>query len=141
MPYAISGLYAGGATRTGNRKLMMLTVIALMSCLQLGTGAFNSLVLLGVFRFIHGALSSSINPLAFSLVADYFPTDKRTTANSILSAANFVGIALSSMTILLIKEVGWRASYITMGGMGLLAASSMILLKDPVRGQFDMSQS
>lgn len=141
MPYAISGLYAGGVTRTGNRKLMMITAIALMSLLQVGTGAINSLAVLGIFRFMHGALSSSINPLAFSLVADYFPTDKRTTANSILSAANFVGIALSSMTILLIKEVGWRASYITMGGMGLIAGSIMMLLKDPVRGQFDMSQS
>ena len=139
MPYAISGLYAGGMTRTGNRKLMMLGAISLMSMLQVGTGAINSLLVLGIFRFIHGALSSSINPLAFSLVADYFPADKRTTANSILSAANFVGIALSSMTILLIKEVGWRASYIAMGGMGLLAASCMTLLRDPVRGQFDMS--
>ena len=141
VPYAISGLYAGGLTRTGNRKLMVISAIAMMSLLQVGTGAFNSLLLLAVFRFLHGALSSSINPLAFSLVSDYFPPERRTTANSILSAANFVGIALSSMTILLIKEVGWRASYITMGGMGLLAGSAMMFLKDPVRGQFDLSQS
>ena len=134
MPYAISGLYTGGLTRTGNRKLMMIGAITLMSILQVTTGSFNSLALLAIFRFIHGAISSAINPLAFSLVADYFPPDKRTTANSILSSANFVGIALSSMTILLIQQVGWRASYITMGGMGLIAASIMGLLKDPVRG-------
>ena len=102
MPYAISGLYTGGLTRTGNRKLMMIGAITLMSILQVTTGSFNSLALLAIFRFIHGAISSAINPLAFSLVADYFPPDKRTTANSILSSANFVGIALSSMTILLI---------------------------------------
>jgi MFS family permease len=79
--------------------------------------------------------------MAYSMVSDYFPPDKRTTANSILSAANFVGIALSSLTILLISEVGWRASYIAMGGGGLLACSLMMLLKDPVRGQYDLSQS
>lgn len=141
MPYAISGLYAGGMTRNGNRKLMMIGAIALMSMLQIGTGAFNSLLILGLFRFIHGAVSSSINPLAFSLVADYFPPEKRTTANSILGGANFVGIALSSMTILLIQQVGWRASYIAMGGMGLLAGSLLMLLKHPVRGQFDMTMS
>lgn len=33
MPYAISGLYAGGMTRNGNRKLMMIGAIALMSML------------------------------------------------------------------------------------------------------------
>lgn len=134
LPYAIAGLYTGSLTRTGNRKLMMIGAIATMSVLQLGNGIFNSLTLLCVFRFLHGIISSSINPMAFSLVSDYFPPDKRTTANSILSAANFVGIALSSMTILLINNVGWRASYLTMGGMGLLAASAMMLLKDPVRG-------
>ena len=141
MPYAISGLYTGNLTRRGNRKLMMIGVIAMMSMLQVGTGAVNSLAVLALFRFIHGAISSAVNPMAFSLVSDYFPPEKRTTANSILSAANFVGIALSSMTILLIKEVGWRASYIAMGEMGLLAAATMMLHKDPVRGQFDLSQS
>ena len=103
MPYAISGLYAGGLTRRGNRKLMMIGAICLMSLLQVGTGAINSLLILAAFRFLHGAVSSAINPLAFSLVSDYFPPDKRTTANSILGGANFVGIALSSMTILLIQ--------------------------------------
>ena len=112
-----------------------------MSLLQVGTGAFNSFLILAFFRFCHGAVSSSINPLAFSLVADYFPPEKRTLANSILGGANFVGIALSSMTILLIKQVGWRASYIAMGGMGLIAGSLMMLLKHPVRGQFDMTMT
>ena len=119
----------------------MISAIVLMSLLQVGTGAFNSFLILAFFRFCHGAVSSSINPLAFSLVADYFPPEKRTLANSILGGANFVGIALSSMTILLIKQVGWRASYIAMGGMGLIAGSLMMLLKHPVRGQFDMTMT
>ena len=99
---------------------------------QLQQRPLNSLIILGLFRFIHGAVSSAINPLAFSLVSDYFPPEKRTTANSILGGANFVGIALSSMTILLIQQVGWRASYIAMGGMGLIAGSMLMLLKHPV---------
>lgn len=141
VPYAVSGLYTGSITRRGNRKWMLMGVIGMMSLLQLGTGAINSFAALAIFRFLHGAISSSVNPMCFSLVSDYFPPDKRTTANSILSAANFVGIALSSMTILLIKEVGWRSSYMTMGGMGLLGGLLMLLLKNPVRGQYDMSQS
>ena len=79
--------------------------------------------------------------MCYSLVSDYFPPDKRTTANSILSSANFVGIALSSMTILLIKQVGWRASYMAMGGMGLLGGLLLFFIKNPVRGQYDLSQS
>ena len=141
LPYAVSGLYAGSLTRRGNRKWMLLGVIGVMSLMQIGTGALNSFAVLALFRFLHGAISSSVNPMCYSLVSDYFPPDKRTTANSILSSANFVGIALSSMTILLIKEVGWRASYMAMGGMGLLGGLLLFFLKNPVRGQFDMSQS
>ena len=96
---------------------------------------FNSFLVLAVFRFLHGAVSSATKPLAFSLVADYFPQDKRSTANSILSGANFIGIALSSMTIILIKNIGWRASYCVMGSLGLLgAALATIFVKNPIRG-------
>ena len=31
LPYAVSGLYAGSLTKTGNRKLMMITVVTLLS--------------------------------------------------------------------------------------------------------------
>jgi len=55
-----------------------------------------------MFRFLHGGLSSIVDPMAYSLVGDMFPPEKRTTANSVLSAGGFLGIAISSMTILLI---------------------------------------
>ena len=137
LPYSVSGLYAGSLTKNGNRKLMMMAVIAAISCCQLTTGIVDSFLVLAVLRFLHGTISSAINPLAFSLVADFFPPDKRGTANAVLSSANFVGIALSSMTILLIKAVGWRASYMTMGAIGLIGAAGMSILKNPRRGRFD----
>ena len=72
------------------------------------------------------------------MVADYFPPDKRSTANAVLSSANFVGIALSSMTILLIKAIGWRQSYVTMGSVGLVGALSMLIfVRNPKRGRFE----
>ena len=107
--------------------------------MRITSGVVNSFLVLAVLRFFHGAVSSSMKPLAYSLVSDYFPQDKRSTANSILSGANFVGIALSSMTIILIKNVGWRAAYCTMGGMGLLGAlAAFLIVKNPDRGVFDL---
>lgn len=139
VPYALSGLYAGSLTKSGNRKLMMIGVVSLLSLFQITSGVVNSFLVLAVLRFFHGAFSSATKPLAYSLIADYFPQDKRSTANSILSGANFVGIALSSLTIILIKQIGWRASYCTMGGMGLLGAlAAFSIIKNPERGQFDL---
>jgi len=138
VPYALSGLYAGSLTKGGNRKIMMIAVVSALSLFQITSGTVNSFLVLAVLRFFHGAVSSATKPLAFSLVADYFPQDKRSTANSILSGANFIGIALSSMTIILIKNIGWRASYCVMGGLGLLgAALAFTFIKNPERGQFD----
>jgi len=138
IPYAFSGLYMGQLTKTGNRKWLMVSVLVMLSCMQLGTGIIPSFAMLACFRFLHGAISSAIDPMAYSLVSDIFPPEKRTTANSFLSAANFLGIAISSMTIILIKKIGWQNSYKTMGAMGIGAATMMALfIKEPIRNQFD----
>ena len=102
LPYAFSGLYMGSLTKKGNRKWMLISVIMLLSTFQISNGTLSSFTLLCVFRFLHGAISSSVDPMAYSLIGDIFPPDKRTTANSILSAGGFLGLAISSLTILLI---------------------------------------
>lgn len=119
--------------------MMMIGVVTMLSLFQITSGTVNSFLVLAILRFFHGAVSSATKPLAFSMVADYFPQDKRSTANSILSGANFIGIALSSMTIILIKNIGWRASYLTMGGLGLTSALlALTFIKNPERGQYDL---
>jgi MFS family permease len=54
-------------------------------------------------RVFHAALNSVANTLFYSLVADYFPKNQRGFANSILQSANYVGIALSSISIIIIN--------------------------------------
>ena len=138
VPYSIAGLYAGNMTKTGNRKRMMIFTITALSCFQLTTGLVDSFALMVVMRFLHGMISSAVNPLAFSIMSDYFPPEKRSTANSIISSGNFIGIALSSMTILLIKSIGWRKSYVATAMLGFVGAvAGIFLVKNPVRGRFD----
>mmetsp|Transcript_10536 Transcript_10536/g.17676 ORF Transcript_10536/g.17676 Transcript_10536/m.17676 type:complete len:195 (+) Transcript_10536:364-948(+) len=138
VPHAVAGLYTGALTKTFNRKIMLVTVTLLLSAFQLTTGTVNSFTVLATLRFLHGAVSSAVNPLAFSLVADSFPKDKRNTANAVISSANFFGIALSSLTIILIKAVGWRMAYNVMGVCGLVgAALGALFIKNPKKGQFD----
>ena len=115
MPFAICGLFAGSKTRTMNRKNMLFLIMVILGCLQLGSGMINSFVCFGMFRFMHGAISAGVNPFCYSLISDIFPSNRRTTANSILSVAQFIGISLSSMSILFIKHVGWRQTYMIMG--------------------------
>jgi MFS family permease len=116
---------------------MLAAVVTAICSLTIGTAGINSFTCLVIFRVLHGIISSAINPLSYSLVADLFPSDKRSTANSILSSAVYVGVALSSLTILLIKNFGWRNSYFIMGGSGMLFAGFIALfMSHPKRGTF-----
>ena len=142
LPNSIAGLYAGSVTKEGNRKNMLIGVVLLLGACQMTSGIVDSFLVLVAMRFIHGTISSAVNPLAYSLIADKFPPNKRNTANSIVAAANFAGIAMSSMSILLIKSFGWRLTYIAMGGSGLLASLiGALILREPKRGAFVEEES
>jgi len=69
---------------------------------QFIAGSFNSFPLLCGMRVLHGSVSAATNPLSYSLVADYVPPHRRATANSIISSSRYLGVSLSSLSILLI---------------------------------------
>ena len=81
-----------------------------------------------MLKIFHGAISSFINPLIFTIMTDYFPPEKRSFPNSIVASASYVGLAISSLTILLIKNFGWRAGYYLMGSLGLVTSALTFLL-------------
>merc|ERR1719446_1747268 len=101
------------------------------------TGAVNSFFMLCVMRVFHAILNTSSNPLSFSLVSDYFPPEKRATANSIIQAGNYLGVGVSSFSLLLISMFGWRAQYGIMAGLSaILGLATMFLVKEPERGRY-----
>ena len=84
IPYAGFGLIAGKLSDGADRRLW-LGIVVLLASLTMGASYFTgSFAVLALMRVIHGCLNSASNPLSFSLIADYFPPDKRSTANSII---------------------------------------------------------
>ena len=88
-------------------------------------------------RIAQGSFNSATNPLSYSLVSDIVPPDRRATANSIISSGSYIGIAISSISLMLIKKFGWRFSYMSMGLSAIfLGLITSIFLKEPNRGAF-----
>lgn len=88
-------------------------------------------MLLGVFE-------AFAPPAAYSMIPDYFPPEKRTTANAVLSLGIFVGAGLASITTILIGSVGWRKTYFIVGCFGIFfACIALTFIRDPKRGRFD----
>ena len=77
---------------------------------------------------------SVCNPAAFSLIRDYFPPEYRSTANSIFSSGIYVGQAVSSLSIILIDNYGWRENYMITGLYGaVVALLAALILREPSR--------
>ena len=131
LPYSTVGLFAGMLSKSKKRVAILAGLTMLVSSLHAVNGITSSFFAICAMRFLHGAFSSVINPLTFSVVADYFPPDKRGTANALLSTGTFFGVALSSITIILIKAMGWRMTYGIMGMLGLITALLTAGMKNP----------
>lgn len=132
VPISICGLFVSLLPPGFNRKIALATVAIIAGLSMSVTGTVNSLIVLTLMRVVHAACASFINPLEFSLVAEYFPKDRRATANAVLQSANVFGIALSSMSILVIQRYGWRQLYAIMGGLGIvLGTVAMLVIKEP----------
>lgn len=137
VPFATFGLFVGKLTDTFSRKWALAATIALAGGSIGLSGITDSFLVLAAMRVVHGMLNSTCNPFSFSLISDYFPPDKRATANSMIHSGQYVGQALASISILGIAKFGWRATYGIMGACGgLLAAMIAFLVREPERGRF-----
>lgn len=88
-------------------------------------------------RFLLGVTQGALEPGMYSIIPDYFPRSKTTTANSIVSASQYLGAGLSSMSIMIIASQGWRAALKAMGAFGVaIGAAGLLFMKEPERDVF-----
>ena len=88
-------------------------------------------------RVMLGTFASMQGPASYALISDYFPPASRATANAIESSGTYVGGALASFCVILIKQFGWRAMYQIVGLSGvIIGLTNLLIIKEPVRGRF-----
>jgi MFS family permease len=132
IPFSLCGVILGLMKNGYNRKRLLSGIVIVAGLSQFISGAVTSFPLLCVMRAFHGACFSLTIPLLSSMLRDYFPQERRGTANSILYSANYFGTALSSMGVMAISQFGWRATYGIMGGFGvLIGLLSSIFVREP----------
>ena len=132
---AISGIFVGMLVDKANRKTLLAVACLLWSITSLVTAQTNSFAVLCFMRFLLGICVSATDPTAFSILGDYFPKKMRTTANSFMTTACFIGYGLSTIVILLIQRFGWRQSYTIIGSAGILMSIvGFLVIKEPERG-------
>jgi len=137
--YATIGLPIARLADQYSRKkiiILSLVVFSLMTALSGLAAGFISLLLL---RIGVGIGEAGVNPASHSLIADYFPPQRRGLAMATLMLGGSFGMILGFVGGGFITEAyGWRIAMVSVGLPGLVLAAFMLkLLKEPSRGTFE----
>jgi len=100
------------------------------------TGRAQGFFQLFLARVGVGVGEAGCNPSAYSIISDYFPAKKRSTAQSIYSTGvylgQFIGFVVAGYVA---QEYGWRAAFYLVGLPGVAVAVLLKLtLREPPRG-------
>ncbi len=134
--YSVLGVpIARLAERRSRKSIIAISVLVWsgMTALCGLSGGFWSLFLC---RVGVGVGEAGASPPAHSMIADYYPPERRTTALSVYS----LGIPLGSLLGAVLGGIvaqrhGWRAAFYVVGLPGVvLAALAQLTLREPVRG-------
>ena len=106
-----------------------------LSGITMGAAGFmDSFFVLAASRYALGIISAMFNPMSFSLLTDYFPPNRRATANSIIQSGNYVGWGLSSISVVLIQSFGWRSTFGLLGAASaFIGALCIAFVKEPLK--------
>ena len=137
--YSVLGLPIARLAERRSRVTIIAIALAVWSAMTAVCGLAQSFVQLLIARVGVGVGEAGCSPAAQSLIADYYPPERRATALSIYSLGIPLGSLLGAVAGgWIAQEYGWRAAFMLLGLPGLLLALVVKLtLKEPVRGGLD----
>ena len=120
--YALGQIPAGFLSdRFGPRRLFLIGLMG-WSAFSLCFGLVHSFWLAVVTQLLAGAFRSLLFAPGLALLASWFPQERRATALSLFMVGGFVGtIALSLGGPLLTALYGWRAAFMLLAALGIVA--------------------
>jgi predicted MFS family arabinose efflux permease len=123
----------------GSRVLLISLGLVVWSAMTAASSWARSFLQLALARVGVGVGEASFTPSAHSLIADYFPPERRATAMAIFTIGANVGTFLAyAGGGWVAHNVGWRPAFLMVGLPGLLVALVFYAtVREPVRGRWD----
>ncbi|MFT6155631.1 MAG: putative MFS family arabinose efflux permease [Neolewinella sp.] len=134
--YTIAGIPIARWADRGNRRNIIAIGLAVWSTMTVLSGLAKSFTLLAIARVGVGVGEAAGSPPAHSLIADYFPLNRRATALAMYASGAFVGSGIAYLGGGYLREYfDWRTAFIVVGAPGILIAVVLRLtVKEPPRG-------
>ena len=127
----------------GSRRTLIAVGMAVWSAFTAYSGYARTFVELALARFGVGVGEAAGAAPAHSLIADYFPPERRATALSVFQLGVPIGQMLGTVIGgLLVAELGWRKVFVLVGLPGIaLALLLRITVREPARAAHAPAQS
>lgn len=147
--YTLAGLPLGRMVDTGSRRSIASYGVALWSVMTVTCGAVTGFGSLLAARIGVGIGEASLSPAAYSMLADYFPPQRRSLAYGLYVSGALLGAGLAfigggflmaslcSGGAINVPGLGalspWRLTFVIVGLPGLLVAALMLTVREPQR--------
>ncbi len=134
--YTFAGIPIARLADRANRRNIIAVGLAVWSAMTIATGLSKNFLHLVIARVGVGIGEAAGTPPAHSLIADYFPINRRATALAIYSTGVFAGSAIAYLGGGFLREhFDWRTAFIILGLPGLLFVLVLrFTVKEPPRG-------
>jgi predicted MFS family arabinose efflux permease len=122
-----------------NRRTLLAASVAAWSVMTALTGYTRGYFDLLLARIGVGIGEAGGTPACNSIIADYFPADRRSMAMTVFALGAPLGAWLGSDLAGYVSTAhGWRAAFLVLGVPGIiLALIIMVTIKEPKRGRLD----
>ena len=126
-----------------NRRNLIAAAVALWSAMTAVSGLAANIWHLTAARIGVGIGEAGCSPPAHSMIADYFPPEKRSTAMGFYTLGISAGIMLAYLAGgWVAQNIGWREAFFVVGVPGLLLAAIVrFTVQEPQRGASESRES
>jgi MFS family permease len=153
--YTILGIPLGRLADSRSRRGLIVAGVVVWSLMTALCGLARSYWQLFLFRVGVGVGEATLSPAAYSMIADYFPPERRATAISVYSMGIYLGsgiafllgglviqfaMAQGAISLPLVGEVRpWQVVFFVLGGSGIIFSFAFLLVREPPRQGVVMS--
>ena len=129
--YSAMGLVAGALADMVHRPRLVAGALTLWSALTVASGRATGFVSLLVPRMFIGVGESVLTPASISMLADRFPAARMGFVSGFYYMGVPIGVGVSLLVAGYLEPVvGWRNCFYMLGGLGVVLAACMLLVRE-----------
>jgi MFS family permease len=132
--YAVLTLVLGAAADRFSRPRLIAAGLLVWSLATALTALAQNLLHLAILRVAVGVGEAALPATALAMLADRFPATRLGVANGVFYAGIPLGFAISfGLAGSIGPWLGWRACFLALGTVGLVAVAATLRMRDPER--------